>query len=314
MANKYTNLNDLFTGIADAIRSKNNSSAPIVADNFPSEIENLQSGFKCINGNITSISAYAFDSCEEIEYVNCPNLTSIGQCAFRNCRNLKTIVLYDGVTNVEENAFKGCPNVTIYCEATEKSSGWHDNWNPDGCEVVWGFAPVASGDMVSTDGNPVFATLYRNIFTNDNHYYLIIAGGYSGSIISAIESNSMFRQYADKIDFVVIYGLIASIGRNAFSNCSSLQSINISVNILDINNYSFHNCISLQKITIPDSVNSIRNSVFMNCISLQSIIYTGTVSQWSAIAKDTNWDAGTPNYTIYCTDGTIAKDGTVTMY
>ena len=42
-------------------------------------------------------------------------------------------------------------------------------------------------------------------------------------------------------------------------------------------------------------------------------ICQGTVAEWQAIEKDDRWDTGILAYTITCTDGTIAKDGTVTM-
>jgi hypothetical protein len=63
MANTYTTLTDLFTGIADAIRIKNNSTEPIIADNFPNEINNLRTGFDYSNLNVTSIPDYAFYGC-----------------------------------------------------------------------------------------------------------------------------------------------------------------------------------------------------------------------------------------------------------
>ena len=40
MAN-YTKLTDLFTGIANAIRSKTGNSSAIVADNFPTAISGI---------------------------------------------------------------------------------------------------------------------------------------------------------------------------------------------------------------------------------------------------------------------------------
>jgi hypothetical protein len=45
---------------------------------------------------------------------------------------------------------------------------------------------------------------------------------------------------------------------------------------------------------------------------LTSITYNGTVSEWSAMSKGTDWDSSTPDYIVYCTDGTVAKDGTIT--
>ena len=42
MANKHTTLDSLFTDIADQLRAKKNTSGVIVADDFPDEIESLE--------------------------------------------------------------------------------------------------------------------------------------------------------------------------------------------------------------------------------------------------------------------------------
>ena len=103
MAN-YTNLNDLFTAIANAIRNKTNSIDSIVADNFPDAIENLKTGFDYNNSNVTEIPDYAFYGCENLKSVDCTNLTTIGISAFENCTNLKSVILHEGIENIGENA------------------------------------------------------------------------------------------------------------------------------------------------------------------------------------------------------------------
>ena len=86
-------------------------------------------------------------------------------------------------------------------------------------------------------------------------------------------------------------GSVTSIGYRAFSGCSGLTSIEI-----------------------PNSVTSISSYAFEGCSSLTSIEFTGTIEQWNAISKDSSWNSSTGIYTIYCTDGTIAKNGKVTYY
>ena len=434
MANKYTNLNDLFTGIADAIRSKNNSSAPIVADDFPKEIENIQSGFEYDNMYTTSIPPSAFDNCNEIEHVNCYNLTSVGQYAFRNCPNLKTVILYDGVTEVGFCPFMLSKNVTVYCEKNEKPERWHLGWDIDEEEnVVWGFSPVEVWDISATEEDNVVAKLYPDV-KREGYYSLIIDG--NGTMREWYGEDRPFESYINNITSVMVnwgidkigYGVFAGfenlesaklgyvreIGTAAFYNCCKLRDIEFSVYLEYIRDTAFKGCTNIKHISfIGDALRSIGSSVFSGCVNLKSvtfddvnlssfgdrifldcknlesingnnvmyfgggavdiilyryapaskdktftmsygvdtiaecafqdavnlfrvdipetvtticglafdnceklrqIVYSGTVSKWNAIFKGVNWDNNTPDYTIYCTDGKIAKDGTVTMY
>ena len=53
---------------------------------------------------------------------------------------------------------------------------------------------------------------------------------------------------------------------------------------------------------------------FQSCTNLTEIHYEGTVDQWHSISLGSGWDTSSGEYTIYCTDGEISKDGIITMY
>ena len=63
---KHSTLNDLFTGIANAIRSKTGSTAPIVADDFPDAIAGISGGGSS-GGSDTRAVCYVYDSAKEYE-------------------------------------------------------------------------------------------------------------------------------------------------------------------------------------------------------------------------------------------------------
>lgn len=84
--------------------------------------------------------------------------------------------------------------------------------------------------------------------------------------------------YTSYIKYVTIQDGVTSVGSLAFSNCSSLTSINIPNSVTSIGYDAFRNCSSLTSITIPNSVTSIGDYAFVNCCSLTSITIPNSVT------------------------------------
>lgn len=125
MAN-YDNLDSLFTGIADAIRSKTGGTDPIVADNFPAAIAAIESGgvnsvaedeliMRTIktysNSKVTTVNTCAFYRCINLTTVNFPVCTSIGSSAFYRCSSLRSIS-FPACTYIDISAFHDCSSLT----------------------------------------------------------------------------------------------------------------------------------------------------------------------------------------------------------
>ena len=274
MANKYTTLNSLFTAIADSIRAKKNGTGTIVANMFPDEINSLKSGFDYENHMATSIADYEFKNCEDLLSVNCYNLTSVGANAFENCTNLKSVILWDSVENVVENAFKGCSSdLIIYCMFDAQPETWSENWNPDGCTVVW--CCVETWDVSATEEDNVIAKLYNDV-EHDGKYLLVIDG--NGNMANYKYNTMPWYNYNLNITSITIPDSITSIGNYAFYKCTKFTSINIPDSVTSIGNSAFNGCTSLTSITIPDGVTSIGSSAFWNCTSLASITIPDSVT------------------------------------
>ncbi len=245
-----------------------------------------------IPDSVTSIGAWAFSYCTSLESITIPDsVTSIGRSAFSYCTSLESITIPDSVTSIGDYAFGGCYKlVEVYNLSSLTIERGSDLNGYVGYYALDIYTSTDSESKLHTDDNGYI------FYVNGETVYLI---GYKGEATElTLPSNYNGSNYI--------------INQYAFGDCDSLTSINIPDGVNSIGDWAFYRCTSLESITIPDSVTNIGECAFWGCGSLESITYTGTIDQWNTIEKDGNWDSNIPDYFITCTDGTIAKDGTVT--
>ena len=91
---------------------------------------------------------------------------------------------------------------------------------------------------------------------------------YPGVLVkNETSSSSVYSSMITKIHL----GNNVCIGQNAFNYCSSLETINIPIDITDIGQNAFGHCISLKHIALPAGTTTISSNEFFSCFSLSSI-------------------------------------------
>ena len=306
------------TDVANSAFSNNTTLTSVVVCNGITTLgENAFNG--CTNltsvvipESIVEISASVFNDCQiesatistavisfipqsHLQTVVITSGESISDNAFSGCNSLVSITIPDTVTRIGNMAFNGCSSLTtITIPGSVTSIG---NMAFQSCT---GLTSITIPNRVASIGEGAFA--------------------YCTGLISIVIPNSVTSIGSDAfsgcigLTSIAIPNSMTSIDEGVFSGCSGLTSISISNSVTSIKNRAFNGCTSLTSITIPNSVVSIGNMVFQSCTNLISILYNSTIAQWGAILLGGGWDTGTGSYTIYCTDGEILKDGTITRY
>ena len=113
-------LTDLFKNIADAIRKAKYTSEPIVANDFPREINDIDIHDICsiweskeVVISRGAIPNNAFFSNSQIsKFTICDGVTRIGSAAFQNSPVVTDITIPDSVTYIGANAFFYCVKLT----------------------------------------------------------------------------------------------------------------------------------------------------------------------------------------------------------
>ena len=163
-------LREVFSSIANAIRSKTGKTETIKPVDMATEIESIQTGggdnklSQLVDGSITTVTAedlagatqirnYAFQNCKALILITLPNnVTFIGDNAFQNCQALTSITIPDNVTKIGLDAFSGCSSlisITLPNSITRIGSNTFQN-----CQAL---TSITIPDNVTKIGNYAFS-------------------------------------------------------------------------------------------------------------------------------------------------------------
>ena len=238
--------------------------------------------------SVTSIGNYTFYRCTSLTSITIGNsVTSIGYEAFYECSALTSITLSNSVTSIVNIAFYGCSALTSITIPNSITS--------IGSSAFYYCSALTS--IVVESGN----TMYDS---RENCNAIIETA--TNTLIVGCQSTT-------------IPNSVTSIGRSAFSGCSSLTSVTIPNSVTSIGNGAFQSCFSLTSIVvesgntmydsrencnaiietatntliagcqstiIPNSVTTIGDYAFYGCSSLTSITIPNSVTSigWAAFA------------------------------
>ena len=223
--------------------------------------------------------------------------THFHENVFRDCTTLKTIVIPESVTRIENYAVAGCTSLTnivipesvtdIYQGAFSYCPSLTNIFIPNSVRQIRlnAFDECSSlKSLVIPDSAEAYSSGYDKLFPGLTSLETLILGdGITGKFKLATLPNLKTLEIGDgfttiesyacmalpNLEKVVIGNGVTTIGDSAFKDCTKLKDLTIGSSVQSIN--GFENCTSLEVIDIPDSVTSIGSYAFKNCSGVKHI-------------------------------------------
>ena len=186
---------------------------------------------------VVAIGDSAFEDRTDLRTVMIPDsVTEIGSCAFNNCTNLSNVTLSQNLKYMEGRAFGSCEKIT----------------------------KIEIPKSLDNCGNSGYAS-YHGPF-----------GACSGLKKITFEegtteiSSGLFRGCTG-LEEINIPDSVTEIESSSFEDCINLVSVNIPDSVIKIGNEAFAGCEKIESINIPDSVTEIGERTFANCSKLSNV-------------------------------------------
>ncbi len=196
---------------------------------------------------------------QQIAYMNYPKgVTTIGEGAFRGCKDLTATQIPDTVTKIEDYAFYSCPLREIKIPDSVTDIGNNVFGSCGALKTVYRKGALSVGDGMFTN-----CAALESITATEGITYI---GDYA-------------FQGCTKLQTVPLSENVTSIGKSAFRDCNTLTEFTMPESVKSIGDMAFYSCDNLSKIILPNSLTTIGEKAFYDCSKLLSLTIPENVTE-----------------------------------
>ena len=249
-------------------------------------------------------------------YVDTYPVTKIGNQAFLNRRNLRSIVIPDTVREIGNEAFCGCQVLktveipegvlSIGNAAFMECSFLNDIVLPESVNYI--------GDLVfSSCKNLHSVTLPSRVEHFGSAVFEWCQSLKSVKLPEGIETLTQTFFSCTALTEIYIPEGTKSLSLT-FQCCDALREVHLPDSIEIIDSGAFDICHSLERITIPSGVKFIGSGAFYQCSKLTDVSFDGSKAEWDAIEKEYPWVKFSAFDKIRCSDGYVSATISERLY
>ena len=223
---------------------------------------------------VVAIGDSAFEDRTDLRTVMIPDsVTEIGSCAFNNCTNLSNVTLSQNLKYMEGRAFGSCEKITKI--EIPKSLEWCGS-------TLYDYGPFGDCTGLKT-------VIFENGTTEiSSHLFEKCTGLEEINIPDSVTEieDSAFSGCVN-LSKVNIPDTVTIIGEYAFDSCTNLTNVTLSKNLEHMEGRAFGNCEKITKIEIPKSLEWCGSTLydygpFGDCTGLKTVIFENGTTEISS--------------------------------
>lgn len=174
-------------------------------------------------------------------------VTKIGVQAFKNSKNCETIKIPEGVTEIDKEAFSGCPASEINL--------------PEGIKKIPSFCFYNSAirEVVIPEG---VEEIEDNAFCQCYSLEKVVIPSTCKKI-----GEAAFKSCTSLVDVEIGEG-VESLGDYCFNGCAALTKVAVPDGCCELGNFCFEGCSSVTEVYLPETIQFVGGRVFEGCVKM----------------------------------------------